>query len=218
MGLLHWPCHSKALAANVLFQYADGSIQEWKLVLDWWFDRFNEGRGAIFSTIPTVNLINRRQGKRSRLPAFFKYALRSLRELPIVPVSAGRFIDPDEARAEPFWTSPRLKVSTRSHADQWRFELTLNRIRDFIDPSTNRPGLTTSCACLSGDAFPDSSGSNVSIFSHKDLFGRKLTTKCQSNASSPNGIRSKTTQGERRCTKQPAATFLQATTATPQSI
>ena len=174
MGLLHWPSHSKALAANVLFQYADGSIQEWKFVLDWWFDRYNEGRGAIFSTIPIANLINRGEGKRSRLPAFFKYALRSLRELPIVPVSPGRFIDSEEARAEPFWTSPRFKVSDTSHADQWRFELTLNRIRDFIDPSTNRPWTDDIMRLFIREAFPDTSGSNVSIFSHRDLFGRKI--------------------------------------------
>ena len=142
---------AKLLAAHVLFQYADGTCQEWKRVLDWLFDRFNEGRGAIFSTIPTVDLINRRQGRRSRLPEFFKFALRSLRELPIRPVSKGSFIDVDEARAEPLWTSPRLHVTNLAHADQWRYELTLNRLRDFIDPTTlTSPGLMTSRACLSG--------------------------------------------------------------------
>lgn len=177
VGLLHWPCHSKALAAHVLFQYADGTCQEWKRVLDWWFDRFNEGRGAIFSTIPTVDLINRRQGRRSRLPEFFKFALRSLRELPIRPVSEGRFIDADEARAEPLWTSPRLHVTNAAHADQWRYELTLNRLRDFIDPTTVKPWTDDVMRLFIRSAFPDSSGSNVSIFSHKDLFGRKLYTK-----------------------------------------
>ena len=177
VGLLHWPCHSRALAANMLFQYADGSRQEWKRVLDWWFDRFHEGRGAIFSTIPTVDLIHRRRGKRSRLPEFYRFALRSLRELPIRPVQPGRFVDSDEARAEPLWTSPRLRVTNSAHADQWRFELTLNRLRDFIDPNTNSPWTDDVMRLFIRDAFQDSSGSSISIFSHKDLFGRKLYDK-----------------------------------------
>ena len=73
----------------------------------------------------------------SNMPSDRCVSFRSFR-YPLVGFN-GRFIDPDETRAEQFWTSPRLRVSNTSHADQWRFELTLNRIRDFIDPSTNRP-------------------------------------------------------------------------------
>lgn len=173
VGLLHWPGHSKALAANVLFQYVDGSTQEWKHVLDWWLDRFHEGRGAIFSTIPIVDLVHRKRGRRSRLPDFFKYAIRSLRELPIRPIHRGRFISADEAKAEPFWTSPRLHVTNPAHADQWRYELTLNRLRDFIDPDTDCPWTDEAMLLFIRDAFPDSNSGSVSIYSHRDLFGRK---------------------------------------------
>ena len=137
IGLLHWAAHEKALTSYTLFQYNNGREMAWKDVLDWWFDKFQEGRGAVFSTIPIHSMVaSRREGAASKLPVFFRRALRHLRELPIVPVTPGAFVSQDEARAEPLWTSPRVHVSNRAHAHEWRFHLTLNRLQDLIDPWT----------------------------------------------------------------------------------
>ena len=113
----------------------------WKGVLDWWFGRYQEGRGAVFTTIPTRDLIKSRvAGRASRLPAFYRRALKHLRETTLVPIKPGQYISQEEAQAEPLWTSRRFELSDRSRADKWRFELTLNRVRDLIDPSRGRSG------------------------------------------------------------------------------
>ena len=137
IGLLHWGSHTKALAVRVLFEYVNGELHDWKTLLDWWLARFQEGRGAIFTTIPTTALISRGSVRRSRLPKFFRFALHSLRELRMRPVRLGVFLSPDEARAEPVWTSPRIDLTDRRWAERWRYDLSFNRVLDMIDPSTN---------------------------------------------------------------------------------
>jgi hypothetical protein len=45
----------------------------------------------------------------------------------------------DEARAEPFWTSKRIKVRQRSRGDSWRDDMEFNRVQDLIDFEANQP-------------------------------------------------------------------------------
>ena len=137
LSLLYWDGHEKALTSYTLFQYNNGRSMAWKGVLDWWFNKFQEGRGAVFSTIPTKHLTaSRAQGRASRLPLFYKRALSHLRELKLIPVQVGEFTSQAEAQAEPMWTSPRISLTNRSYAEMWRYEMENNRLQDLIDPFT----------------------------------------------------------------------------------
>ena len=109
-------------------------------MLDWWFAKFPEGRGAIFTTIPAQRLVaSRCKGSQSSLPKFYKNALRYLREIKMVPVKPGEFLHPNEAWAEPLWTSPRIDLSNPNFRDTWHHELHTRTIGDMIDPFTGNP-------------------------------------------------------------------------------
>ena len=137
IGALYWEGHEKALTSYTLYQYCNGRSMPWKDVLDWWFGRYHEGRGAVFTTIPIKDLTKSRLlGRASRLPTFYRRALRHLREQELVPVKLGQYTSHAEAQAEPLWTSHRIHLSDRSMSDKWRYELTMNRVRDMIDPFT----------------------------------------------------------------------------------
>ena len=103
--------------------------------------------------------------------------------------------------------------------DQWRYELTLNRLRDFIDPDTDRPWNDEIMLLFIRNAFPDSNSGRVSIYSHRDLFGRKKFDQIPiSPDSSNNGTPSSKTSGSQRYTRQRAAVYLRATIVTPLCI
>ena len=137
IGLLHWPSHVKALSAYTLFQYCNGRSMAWKQVLDWWFCKFHEGRGAVFSNTPAKELIaSRVPGRQSCLPTFFRRALHHLRELPLAPAKGARVRSKEEAMAEPLWVSPRLDMSHVRHPSFWRKTLSINTVGDLIDPFT----------------------------------------------------------------------------------
>ena len=104
-GLVHWPSHCKAMAAIIMFQYNEAGEPPYKSILDLWLGRYQEGRGAVFSTIQVKSLVKPLGQGASKLPAIFRFALRSLRELTMEPVGPG-YISQDEARAEPPWNSP----------------------------------------------------------------------------------------------------------------
>ena len=171
IGLLHWDSHAKAIRAQALFHYANGWDLGWKWVLDHWFARYQEGRGAIFSTISTRDLISSPlDGHASKLPRFWKRALRDLRELKLEPVRPGEYTSADEARAEPPWTSPRITLTNRDFGDSWRTELEFNRVQDMIDPDTG---------CLYDDEMIEQyvrgafelEGEHICTYSHTDLSG-----------------------------------------------
>ena len=82
--MLYWEGHEKALTSYTLFQYCNGRSMQWKGILDWWFAKFYENRGAVFSTIPPSDLFkSRKVGRASCLPLFYRRALKHLRELTI---------------------------------------------------------------------------------------------------------------------------------------
>ena len=92
----------------------------------------------VFSSIPTAALIRSTTHRKSALPPFFIYALRSLRELTLIPVRPHRYTSIDEAKAEPFFSSHRIKVGRRTRAKMWK-DLSLNRAQDLIHPVLGIP-------------------------------------------------------------------------------
>jgi hypothetical protein len=53
LAVLHWPSHVKGLQVKWLLKYRDGSQGQWKCLLDRWFARTVDGRGAPFTTVPS---------------------------------------------------------------------------------------------------------------------------------------------------------------------
>ena len=132
LTLLHWPSHVKALEASVWLKYSDGTRGAWKLVLDCWVgDRFVEGRGAPFTTRPSLQLLKSLTYRKSSLPNFFTTSLRAWRTLHLVPTTPGRYTSTDEASAEPIWWSHRHKIRSAQHARTWQDTFELNRLLDF---------------------------------------------------------------------------------------
>jgi hypothetical protein len=137
VGMLYWEGHEKALTSYTLFQYCNGRSMQWKGILDWWFAKFYENRGAVFSTIPPSDLFkSRKVGRASCLPLFYRRALKHLRELTLIPIREAQYTSQEEAQAEVLWTSPRIHITNSHLSDKWRFDLTLNRVNDLIDPFT----------------------------------------------------------------------------------
>ena len=139
LGLLLWDDHVKALAAMTLFRYMDARQEPWKQVLDQYFARYQEGRGAIFTTIPVAEMCKSLSGRARTLPKFFVFALRSLREIKIEPTEPGWYQSTAEARAEPPWTSQRITLTDTSLSDVCRFDMQFNRVQDLWDFETGEP-------------------------------------------------------------------------------
>lgn len=175
IGLLHWQAHLRALAAVWLFHYNAAGDVPYKHLLDQWFGRFQEGRGAVFSTIPVAALTAPIGTRRSALPRFFKFALRSLRSLTMSPVKPGAYTCLDETRAEPLFTSHRIKLSNTSRGDNWRHELTLNRVQDLINPHRHEVYSDASIRRYVRGAFTIEDGSVV-FKDGRDLSGYPIRT------------------------------------------
>eukprot|EP00967_Tisochrysis_lutea_P060131 scaffold76827_cov32-Tisochrysis_lutea.AAC.1 len=101
LGLLDWDNHVKALQAKWILNYLDARQAQWKQVLDAWFCRTNMGRAAVLSTIPTSKLTDGITGA-GKLPAFWKQALKNIRELELTPLKTSR----EGLLSQPMWGSP----------------------------------------------------------------------------------------------------------------
>ena len=132
LGILDWTSHVKALRCRWLFRYCDATRGQYKEVLDQWFARYHEGRGTMFTTLKESELTKSLTYRPSALPKFWKLALADLRTLTIDRVFPNRCISEDEARAMPVWDNPLFTISIvhRVFIDSWRFDLTLNSIKD----------------------------------------------------------------------------------------
>ncbi|MDC0525513.1 reverse transcriptase domain-containing protein [bacterium] len=174
IGLLCWEAHSQALAAITLFHYIGPGEPLYKTVLDAWFARTTEGRGAIFSTLPVKELTRPLGQRQSKLPHFFSYALRCLRELTstLVPTGPGPYISPDEAKAEPFWSSMRINVRCRDRGNSWRDDIQLHRVQDLIDHDRNAPCTEERMEAEYEEAL-ETDGRYVVTDAGRDLFGRR---------------------------------------------
>ena len=174
IGLVHWPSHLKALSIHPLLTYPDARDMQWKKVLDWWWDKFQEGRGAIFTTLRMSSLCSSRMaGRQSKLPKFFRYALKNLRELKLVPIRPGEFISSDEARAEPAWVSHRVHFTDKTMQLKWRYELEFNRLQDMINPITGKLFSDSMIRKYLHSALKVEDG-QIKLYSHEDLDGRKV--------------------------------------------
>ena len=158
-----------------LFHYNAAGEAPWKFVLDQWFARYQEGRGAVFSTVPIASLIAPIGRRKSSLPRFFKFALRSLRALPLRPVRPGAYTCLDEVRAEPFWTSHRITVRDRVRADHWRFDLQLNRVQDLVHPIRGETYSNESIRRYVNAAFEVDAG-YITFKEGRDLMGFPIRT------------------------------------------
>ena len=56
LSILPWHEHCKAIRARWMLRYLDATRGDYKYVLDCWFARYPEGRSAVFSTMPTLDL------------------------------------------------------------------------------------------------------------------------------------------------------------------
>ena len=132
IGLLPWRAHLKAMQIKMLLGYLDGTRDAYKQVLDCWFARHPEGRGAILSTMPIKQLTKSTTQRVCALPALFTQALASLRELRPEPRRVQGCASQDEAKAEYLWYSLRFKPHSRRFECLWR-HLNGRRIGDTID-------------------------------------------------------------------------------------
>ena len=76
LGTLHWQAHIKAIQAEIMLKYLSGTTSKWKLVLDQWFARYPEERGAVFSLMNTTWLTKSLTNRPTALPNIFKQALK----------------------------------------------------------------------------------------------------------------------------------------------
>ena len=132
VSALHWPSHVKAIQAQIMLHYLNGSRSSWKYVLDEWYARTPQGRGVIFSTTPTPGITTSTTRRTAALPAIFKQALYSFRELPFEKSSPGEFISKDEALAEPAWCSHLFTLKNTDYYQTWRVQAEFNRVQDFV--------------------------------------------------------------------------------------
>ena len=137
VGLLHWRSHIQALQAKALLRYLDGTRGEWKLALDYWFNRFPESRGAIFTTIREYDLTGSSTQRPSGLPRFFREALENFRLLKWERKD-GAPLGEDEARAVPVWSSHLFTIQRRQHMRAWTYHIEFNRIQDIFYESGHR--------------------------------------------------------------------------------
>ena len=176
VACMPWDAHRQAIAAQAILHYNNGWDLGWKHVLDHWFDKFQEGRGATLSTVPLADMYaSPITGKTSRLPAFWRFALKAVRSLPMEPVSPS-FISTDEAKAEPAFTSPRVTLTDTSFADTWRYDLSFNRLQDMIHPTTNKLYSDQKIREYI-EQHLDTDGGFVTAHAYTDLDGRKRHTR-----------------------------------------
>ena len=132
IGLLPWKQHLKALQVKMLLGYLDGTRDAYKQVLDCWFARHPEGRGAIMSTMPVKMLLKSTTHRACALPRLFRQALLALRELTPVPIRHDGCSTAGEARAEYLWYSHRFKPHRHTYSALWR-ALNGRRVADLFD-------------------------------------------------------------------------------------
>ena len=120
----------------MLLGYLNGTRDTYKQVLDCWFARHPEGRGAIMSTMPVKMLLKSTTSRACALPRLFRQALLALRELTPVPIRQDGCSTAGEARAEYLWYSHRFKPHRLTYSALWR-ALNGRRVADLFDFDQN---------------------------------------------------------------------------------
>ena len=128
-SVMKWTDHVKAIQAKWILNYLDATRGPWKDILDRWFAREAEDRGAVLTTIRPKDLCKSAGCLESQLPGFWRAALNSIRELPLTPAQPSFSID--GARCQPVWSNPNFEL--KSQFEQvWREKLQTVTIKDFI--------------------------------------------------------------------------------------
>lgn len=130
IGKLPWVEHTKAIRAMWALKYADATDTSWKLVLDHMIGPTPEGRGCMLSR--RVKTQAGRDALCKGLPKFWKLVIEDAAELPLLPNDPDRCRDGDEARAEPFFWSRRIKPSGATSRELWE-HLGMNTVKCAID-------------------------------------------------------------------------------------
>ena len=98
------------------------------------FDREHSGRGAIFAAHRVRDLIqsthNSAAGE-SKLPKFWKQALKALQKLPLVPTDPLHF-SLEGVRAIPYWFNTLFQAPRLKREEFWRSTLRLNLLKDLF--------------------------------------------------------------------------------------
>jgi exonuclease III/sulfur relay (sulfurtransferase) DsrC/TusE family protein len=134
-GVLDWRSHLKGLQGVWILYYLDASKGRYKLLLDRWFDRENEGRGIVLSSCKRESLISSANYSLSKLPKFWKDALKAIRELELNPIENP---SEDGIRSQPVWNNPALNIPRFKLEREWRNKMHLYTLKDFINPETGR--------------------------------------------------------------------------------
>ena len=130
LGVMPWREHIKAIRVRWLFRYLDATRGTYKVLLDQWFARYHEGRGAILTTIDVKDLTKSVTHRVSALPKFWKSALTDLRSLTIDRTYPNQCTSQEEALSMPLWTNPLFEITHRWFVRSWRYELELNTVKD----------------------------------------------------------------------------------------
>jgi hypothetical protein len=138
LGVFPWTNHARAIRARWITRYLDPTAGDYKFILDAWFARYHEGRGAVATTMPTKDLTKSLTYRPSALPKFWTTALLDYRALTIDKTRTQECLSQEEAKAMPVWWNPLFKVKSRAYIDTWRDYIKVVRVRDLIYPRQNR--------------------------------------------------------------------------------
>ena len=138
LGVFPWANHVRAIRARWITRYLDTTEGDYKYILDLWFARYYEGRGAVATTMPVKDLTKSLTYRPSSLPKFWVAALQDFRSLTIDKARIHECLSQEEAKAIPVWWSPLFKVKSRAYINTWRDYIRVVRLRDLIHPRQNR--------------------------------------------------------------------------------
>ena len=138
LGVFPWANHVRAIRARWITRYLDTTEGDYKYILDLWFARYYEGRGAVATTMPVKDLTKSLTYRPSSLPKFWVAALQDFRSLTIDKARIHECLSQEEAKAIPVWWSPLFKVKSRAYINTWRDYIRVVRVRDLIHPRQNR--------------------------------------------------------------------------------
>ena len=133
LGLLDWPRHVEALGIRWLLRYRDATGGEWKHLLDAWLARTHEGRGAVFTSQPTSELVKSTTKRWAKLPDFWRNAIKAMRRyLPLGKAHPLRW-ELNDALSHPIWTSPICYFPNRTLIEIWA-GMRLHSAKDLVKP------------------------------------------------------------------------------------
>ena len=183
LSVMDWESHLKGLRTKWILNYINPGQGEYKLVLDAWFKRLDEGRSAVLSADPTSLTKAIKAGTRSCLPRFWKRALLEIRSLKLQRTDCNSPLSPNEARAIPIWNNHLFHLPNRFFIESWRDHLGMVTLGNLIDPATNQLITTDELTTRIKDTFR-MSGNSIKISGGKLIALPKLVAQWKRNLQS----------------------------------